>query len=150
MATTVTIKVEGLRELGERMRGLSADVNRKIARATTNAGAQVIKKIAQRLAPVSPPEVSPNIPPGNLKKNIIVRYKRKSRLTSEHVVTVRHKGPKVIGEPYRVGVFQEYGTVHHGPQPFMRPALDQGKGQAIEAMRKRMKDRIDKANRGGR
>lgn len=150
MATTVTIKVEGLRELGERMRGLSADVNRKIARATTNAGAQVIKKIAQRLAPVSPPEVSPNIPPGNLKKNIIVRYKRKSRLTSEHVVTVRAKGPKVVGEPYRVGVFQEYGTVHHGPQPFMRPALDQGKSQAIEAMRKRMKDRIDKANRGGR
>ena len=148
---SVTIKVEGLRELGEKMRGLSADVNKKIARATTNAGAQVIKKIAIRHAPVSPPEVTPGIPPGNLKKNIIVRYKgKRSRMTSEHVVTVRAKGAKVVGEPYRVGIFQEYGTVNHGPQPFMRPALDQGKGQALEAMKKRLSERIAKANRGGR
>ena len=47
-------------------------------------------------------------------------------------------------------MFQEYGTVHHGPQPFMRPALDQGKSQAIEAMKKKIKERIDKANRGGK
>lgn len=150
MADIVTFEVKGLRELGERLKALGLDFKqgRNVARATTNAGAQVIKKLAIQKAPVSDPSVTPDIPPGNLKKNIVVRYNRRSKLSSEHKVTVRSKGPKVIGEPYRVGVFQEFGTVHHGPQPFMRPALDQGKMQAIEAMKKRLLKRIEQAEKG--
>lgn len=149
---SVTIKVEGLRELGQQFERLSDDMQKKVARSATNAAAQVVKKLAKQKAPVSGPEVTPNIPPGELKRNVIVRRTRprNTPLTSEHRVTVRSKGKRVIGNPYRVGVFQEYGTVHHGPQSFMRPALDQGKSQAIEAMRKKIKERIDKANRGGK
>ncbi len=148
---SVTIKVEGLKELGQMFERLSDDMQKKVARSATNAAAQVVKKIAIRKAPVSDPSVTPNIPPGNLKKNIIVKRSRlrNSNLTSEHRVTVRGKAAGVIS-PYRVGVFQEYGTVQHGPQPFMRPAIDQGASQAIEAMKKKIKERIDKANRGGK
>ena len=141
------IEVKGLRELGERMKSLSYDVNRKTARAATNAGAQVIKKLAIQKAPVSDPSVTPNIPPGQLKKNIVVRYNRKSGLTSEHIVTVRSKGKGVIGQPYRVGVFQEFGTVHHGKHAFLQPAFDQGKVAAVEAIKKRLQVRIDKAEK---
>ena len=148
---SVTIKVEGLRELGQQFARLSDDMQKKVARSATNAAAQVVKKLAKQKAPVSGPEVTPEIPPGHLKKNIIVKRSRlrNSNLTSEHRVTVKGKSGEAIS-PYRVGVFQEYGTVQHGPQAFMRPALDQGKSQAIEAMRKKIKERIDKANRGGK
>jgi HK97 gp10 family phage protein len=147
MAEVVRIEVKGLRELGERMRALSKDVNTKIARAATNAGAQVIKKLAQQKAPVSDPSVTPNIPPGNLRDNIYVRRNTKTRLTSQHVVTVRHKGKKLIGKPYQVGVYNEFGTVKMAAQPFMRPAFNQGKGQALEAIKKRLLQRIEKAEK---
>ncbi len=150
---TVQIKTQGFRELGERLKALGLDFKEggKIARATTNAGAQVIKKLAIQKAPASPPFATPRQPPGYLKSHVIVRYVRKSRLSSEHKVTVRNKGKGVLTDtasPYAIGVYQEFGTVHHGPQPFMRPALDQGKGQAIEAMKKRLTLRIEKAEKG--
>jgi HK97 gp10 family phage protein len=150
MATTVTIEVKGLRELGERLKALGLDFKKgkNIVRATTNAGAQVIKKLAQQKVPVSDFADTPRIPPGNLKKNIIVRYNRKSKLSSEHAVTVRHKGKGLVGNPYTVGVQQEFGNVNHGPQPYMRPALDQGKTAAIEAMKKRLLKRIEQAEKG--
>lgn len=62
--STVTVKVEGLRELGERMRSLSEAVNKKISRAATAAAAGVIKKAAQQKVPVET---------GTLKKGIVVK-----------------------------------------------------------------------------
>jgi HK97 gp10 family phage protein len=157
MASVVTVEVKGLRELGERLKALGLDFKEgsRIARATTNAGAQVIKKLAIQKAPASPPQDTPAVPPNYLKSNIIVRYVRKSRLSSEHKVTIRSKGKGVLSEeisanPYAIGVYQEFGTVHHGPQPFMRPAFDQGKTAAVEAMKKRLTLRIEKAERGGK
>jgi HK97 gp10 family phage protein len=148
---SVTIKVEGLKELGQKFAQLSDDMQKKVARSATNAAAQVVKKLAKQKAPISPPDVTPEIPPGHLKKNIIVRRSRlrNTNLTSEHRVSVKGRSGEAIS-PYRVGIFQEYGTVKHGPQAFMRPALDQGKSQAIEAMKKKIKERIDKVNRGGK
>ncbi len=147
------IKTQGFRELGERLKALALDFKEgsKIARATTNAGAQVIKKLAIQKAPASSPFETPQQPPGYLKSHVIVRHVRKSRLSAEHKVTVRSKGKGVVdtaASPYAIGVYQEFGTVHHGPQAFMRPALDQGKGQAIEAMKKRLTLRIEKAEKG--
>ena len=99
MVDRVTIKVEGLRELGQRFALLSDDMQKKIARSATNAAAQVVKKLAKQKAPVVDPSVTPDIPPGNLKKNIIVRRTRprSTPLTSEHRVTVRSKGKGVVG-----------------------------------------------------
>lgn len=155
MAATVTVEVKGLRELGERLKALGLDFkkNSAIARATTNAGAQVIKKLAKQKAPVSAASLTPEVPPGYLRDSIIVRRQRKSRLTSEHAVTVRHKGAKANlrkdgTNPYQVGIYNEFGTVNQSPQPFMRPAFEQGKLQALEAMKKRLLQRIEKAEKG--
>ena len=141
------IQLSGFRELGERMRTLSDEVNLKLARSTTNAGAQVIKKLAVQYAPGSKAEDTPKIPANNLKKNIIVRRRSKPRYTSEHSVTVRSKGKGVVGNPYTTGVQQEFGNVNHGPKAFMRPALDQGKDAALEAMKKKLADGIRKASK---
>jgi hypothetical protein len=133
-----TIKVEGLRELGLAFKELSDDIQKKVARATTNAGAQVIKKLAAQKAPVADADYvvrnrkgDPGVlvPRGNLPKKISVKYLGKqTNLTSEHIVFV--KGKRKDGYANRIG-----------------PALEQGKDAAITAMKNRLKQRIDKANK---
>lgn len=151
MATRVEIK--GLRELGEAMKDLGDDIGLKIARAATNAGAQVIKRRAKELAPVAPEAYVIDgvlVQPGNIGKNIVVKRVQRGQtpLTSEHVVTVRGKAK--YGYASRVGALQEFGTVKQSPQPFMRPAFDQEKGFAVQKIRETLKRRIDKAQKGGK
>lgn len=141
------VKVHGLRELQARMQKLADKVARKLAGQATGAAARLIKRQAQRLAPIADEPYTiegVDVDPGNLPKKIISKKlsKRQTDLTSEHIVTVR-RGAK-HGHAYRVGVFQEFGTVHHPAQPFLRPALEQEKGFAIKAMKDKLTDGIIK------
>lgn len=143
MASSVTVKIDGLQELGQRMKSLSSDVNNRIARAATVAGAVVIRKAAQQKVPVDT---------GNLKKNIIVKRlpKGETPMTSEHIVTVRQgkltekqKGSGIQDAFY--GRFVEYGTAKMPARPYMRPAYDENKEKAVEAIKDRIRARLDKA-----
>ncbi len=145
---STTIKVEGLRELGAAMKALGAEVAQKIATGMTSAAAGVIRKDAIARAPEhdKPHTVDGvKVQPGNLKRNIVRKKvaKSKTRLTSEHIVTVR--GKRKDGYAARYGRLQEFGTVHHAPQPFLRPAFDGKKMEAIEAMKKAAGRRIEAA-----
>lgn len=143
MVNSVSVKVDGLRELGERMKGLKEDVNNRIARAATAAGAVVIRNAAQQKVPVDT---------GNLKKNIIVKRlpKGESSLTSEHIVTVRQgkltkkQKDKGLQDAY-YGKFVEYGTAKMPARPYMRPAFDQNKENAVQAIKDRIEKRLNKA-----
>lgn len=144
MARTV-VRVEGLRELGASMRALGREVSLKIAGSMTSAAAKVVKEDAIRRAPEhdKPHEVDGVlVQPGNLKKNIVAKKvsKNKTPLTSAHIVTVR--GKKKDGYAARYGRLQEFGTVHHAPQPFLRPAFDANRMQAVQAMKKTGERRI--------
>ena len=152
MVTTTRQQVSGLRELGEAMRALGDDMGLKIARAATNAAAQPIKKRAIEII-----RSNPSIDSGDLLSAVIVKRlpKSESRLTSEHMVTVRGRGKrsKKTGKrqsqaPHASKV--EFGTVHMAAEPFLRPAFEQQKGEALTMMVKRLKTRIDKANKAAR
>lgn len=144
MASSVSVKVEGLRDLGERMKGLSEQMNNRIARAATAAGAVVIRNAAQLKVPVDT---------GNLKKNIIVKRlpKGESSLTSEHIVTVRQgkltakQKDKGLQDAY-YGKFVEYGTAKMPARPYLRPAYDQNKEKAVQAIKDRIEKRLNKAD----
>jgi HK97 gp10 family phage protein len=148
----VTVEIKGLREIGERMRTLSADMAGKVAVAATSAGATVIKKRAVQLAPVAQEEVTAHgrdgtkvkVPPGNLKKNIVVRKvpKRQLTMTSEHAVAIR--GGRKYGYASNYGSKQEFGTVKMTPSPFLRPAFEQEKENAVAALKKKLIERLDK------
>lgn len=152
MPTKGRIEVKGLRELGLALQTLDKDIQTKIARAAVAAGAAIVKKAAKAKAPVSTPESNPEVAPGYLRDSIISRRQRRTTKTAEYAVTVRHKGPKANlrkdkTNPYQIGIYAEFGTVKQSPHPFMRPAFDQTKQQAAEAIKKRLTQRIEKANK---
>ena len=144
----VTVKVEGLRELGQAISQLGEDVRKRIAPAMTGAAAHLVKVDAIRRAPVSdaPHEIEGvKIEPGNLKRNVIVAKQRKTPLTAEHKVTVR-AGAKA-GYASRYGSMVEHGTVKMPARPWMRPALEQNIQAATEEMKKKGEQRLAAAVR---
>ncbi len=149
MARVTTIRVDGLRELGEAMRKLSKDVAIRTARSATAAGARVIKKAA-----VTNIEKSPSVETGSLHDSVIVKRlgKGDTNLTSEHIVTVRGRG-KVIKKGKNKGQrqtsaphahFVEFGTVNMPAEPFLGPAFTQHKEAAVTAIKDKLADRIAK------
>lgn len=148
-----TVQVKGLRELGMAMRGLSAEVNQKISRAAVQAGAKVIKDLAIRKAPIAgaPYIVRKNkqdkqgvlVQPGNIPKNIVTKRVKDSRMTAETVIAVR--GKRKDGYASRIASLKEFGTVKMPAEPFMRPAFDEGKVPAVNAVKNRLRTRIAKA-----
>ncbi len=136
MAASATIQVTGLRELGERMRKLSDKVAKRVSVAATGAAARVIKKRA-----IANVVRNPSIETGSLRDSLITKKvpKGQSAVTSEHIVTVRgrgkpanKKGQKINRAPHAHLV--EFGTVNMPAEPFLRPAFDNGKKEALDAM----------------
>ena len=137
--------VAGLQQLGQRFARLTEDMQTKVARSATNAAAQVVKKAAIEKAPKAT---------GNVAKNVVVRRIRPERqdATETYVVTVRSgKGTKKQREAGYADAyywrFLEFGTVKMPAQPFIRPAFDQSKTQAVEAMKRVLQARITRAER---
>lgn len=129
------------------MRRLSADVQRKTARAATNAAAQVVRKAAKANI-----VAAPSVQTGSLRDAVIVRRipPGESQLTSEHIVTVRGRGKPFNKKGQRVARaphahFVEFGTVNMPAEPFLRPALANNVRPAIDAMADRLRKRITKA-----
>jgi HK97 gp10 family phage protein len=136
----VTVKVAGLATLGDALRSMGADMLLKTARRMTNAGAQVVKKRAIAKAPQSAQvhqlgrRKDQVVNPGNLKRNIVVRRIRpRTPGREDYTVGVRHGSGKAPRDAF-YWRFIEFGTVKMGARPFLRPAFDGGKGEAVEAM----------------
>lgn len=136
MASSVTIRVDGLRELGERMRALSAKTANKFSGRATGKAAGIVKKAAKTNL-----KNSPSIESGTLEKNVIMKKlgKTKTPLTSEHIVTVKKrnyadaKGQK--RNTRQVGGYVEHGTVNMPAEPYLRPALANNIPSAINAIK---------------
>lgn len=142
---SVTIRIDGLRELGERLRKLSDEVANKAARSATAAGAKLVKEQAKQNL-----RASPSVESGLVRDNVIIKKlgKRDSNLTSEHGVTVRKRaypGGDSKRTTRKVASFLEFGTVKMDAEPFLQPALDKRKEDAARAIADRLKRAIDKA-----
>jgi HK97 gp10 family phage protein len=140
-------QVSGLRQLGEAMRGLRADVAGKVARQATAAGASVARKAVKARAPRDS---------GNLQAAIVMKRVRGSSLTEEYVVAVRKgktrdakagkRGEGKLGKDAFYAAFQEFGTVKAPAQPFIRPGFEESVEAATQAIAKRLKQRIEKVS----
>lgn len=104
----IKFRVEGGRDLAKALDQLTPRVGKSFAREALMDAAEPYQQTASQLAPHEP-----GAP--DLKQNITI-----SPVRAEALATVA-VGP---AKGFFYGFFQEYGTKHHGAQPFMRPAFD--------------------------
>ena len=141
-----SIRIDGLRQLGEAMRELSKDIQDKVARQATGAGAKVMANGVKKQL-----RANPSVDTGLLLANIITKKVPKSRtqLTSEHLVTVRKRDyPQQRGKSRRntkqVAIYKEFGTVHQAKESFLETGFNSTKERAAQVIAERLKSRIEK------
>lgn len=154
MAVVGTMQVTGFKELQSALKRLPANVARKVSRRAMRRGAVIIQQDAKRRAPVDT---------GGLRKNLkVVESGRASR---QGVVLFRVRTSKGARHAY----LMEYGTlpriikvakyydeatgrwrliknVRAGAvqaRPFMRPAFDTKKQEAVRAIETTLKQGIE-------
>lgn len=155
MANLESVKIDGLDQLAQALRELPKRVARNGLRGAVYAGAKVIRDEAKLKAPVATAPLGADQPPqGTLKRSIIM--KQVPELSSEQkqtfFVTVRH------GKKYRkqgkngnlsqdawYWRFVEFGTVKMTARPFLRPAFEGKKYEAVDAIKNRLAERIEQA-----
>jgi len=122
-----SMKIEGGKALAEALNSLSARVRRNVLVKVLTEAAEPTRSRASALAPHEPG-------PPDIRENIVVSRFRKAigvdgilGRQDEFQATVAI-GP---AKGFTYGLYQEYGTVRHGAQPFMRPAFDTEATKAI-------------------
>lgn len=153
---TISVKVGGLRELGQKMQQLGKKTANRIAVKAMRQGGAIIRDTARTKAPVLQENV-PHRRKGTLKKSIATRTKIKQGRT-ETIVWVKGASQKQIsrfkGKSGKGGAYNpndpyywryvEFGTSKMAARPFMRPAFEQSKQQAANAITETLKAEIHK------
>lgn len=104
-------RVTGTDELNSTLKALAAKATGQQLAAALQAGGLVIQVPAQAKAPVLT---------GNLRRSI-----------HTEVSTGGGKAEARVGTNVEYGPHVEFGTSNQRPQPYLRPAYDENKGQAI-------------------
>lgn len=140
----VTVRVDGLRELDRALGELPKSTGKAVLRRTITKAAKPIVDMARSIAPDRPGK-----PRNDLVSSITVSSKlnkeqKKATRGDDKSFVEMYVGPDV-SVPNAHGHWQEFGTVNHGPQPFMRPAWDSQQGKALDIIKNELGDEIMKA-----
>jgi HK97 gp10 family phage protein len=115
-----SFRMDGGKELVKALNQLSHRVSKKILLESLHEAAEPIRKRMEQNAPVSPEAP-------HLRDVMVIRTSR-GEDARETAVAV---GPTRAGF---YGSFQEFGTAHHAPQPWARPAWEATSGQALQIL----------------
>lgn len=137
---TSTFRIEGLRDVEEAFKQLENVNQRKAsARRAMKKAAQPIADEAQRLAPREFGTLSESIKVGT------VLSKRQRGLHRKMFRDDRAAVEMFIGAgPLSSAHNQEFGNENNPPQPFMRPALDNGAKGYMNTLGKELMDDLEK------
>jgi HK97 gp10 family phage protein len=135
-----TMKVEGFKELEAELEKLSKAAGKGVLRRALKKAAQPMADLAQSLAPVGETRT--------LSSSVTVSTRLSKRQASMHrkmFSSDRASVEMFVGAgPYASAHTQEFGTVHHGPQPFMRPAWDQDKNAMLARLKAELWSEVQK------
>ena len=121
----------------EKFSGRTNTGKNAVRRGMRNAMKRIEDK-AKALAPVEDGALRDSIKTKNAKAQRVKGSARFQRQTGISILT----GPTTLkGGSY--GYFQEFGTVHAPPQPFMRPAADSEGAKVIEIVAEELRAAID-------
>lgn len=139
-----TVQIAGFRELDTALGALAAEYSKAsgkaVLRRVADKALQPMAEAARNLAPDDPATQGKD-----LKASIVVggklnkRQRGIARKDQNKSTVTRYMG---TADP--AGVPQEFGTVNHGPQPFMRPAFEQEARGAIDIVAKELGPEIEK------
>jgi HK97 gp10 family phage protein len=147
------MRVEGLKELQDKLRQLAPNVARNGLAAAVGAGAAVIRVDAKVRAPYYQGDVAKGQPPpGTLKRSIVQKQipERSSLFKQVFYVTVR-RGKQYRAQGKKGNLSQdayywpwvEFGTTKMSARPFLRPAFEAQKQAAVMAIKNKLIERID-------
>ncbi|PNL88263.1 hypothetical protein A6J76_007395 [Aggregatibacter aphrophilus] len=153
--SSVTVKVTGLKELGQAMNALGRKAKNRIAVKAMRRGGAIIRDRARANAPVLS-QPSPYRKPGTLRKAISSRTKiDKNGRVNTYVWVKGLKTKQVLKFKDKTGKggaynprdpfywrFVEFGTSKMPAKPFMRPAFEQSKQQAAQTIINTLRDEI--------
>jgi len=134
----ITMKVDGLATLERRLKQFGPKLTKRGLRSSANSGIQVIKKEAQARAPYRT---------GRLAKKAI--YVKRSKQSTQHTA-VYMLGVRVGHKAVRKGIdayywfMQEFGTQKQAAQPFLRPAFEAKKFEALDRFARKLREFLDK------
>jgi len=142
---TGSFSITGLSDLEKRLAELPLRIAKNVMRGAIRAGAVVIQKEAKAKCPVSAEAHFLGkgvkrvlIQPGELKKKGI-KVRQAPRSSSPLIAYWVY-----VSKRNWYWGFPEFGTAKMTARPFMRPAFDEKKEAATEAIRAYMGPRIDK------
>ena len=137
-----TVKLEGFRELERVLERLGKATTQKASlRRALRKAAEPLAAKAQAMAPVGDT--------GRLAPSVSVSTRLSQRQGRMHRRMFRNDRAAVemfVGAgPLSSAHTQEFGTVHHAPQPFLRPAWDSDKGAMLDRLKAEIWADIQKA-----
>ena len=143
MAGKNRVKVEGLREVDAALATLPRATGKNVLRRVALARLEPMAEDARSRAPKHLLELKDSIAVST-KSSRYAKWKSKKQNTVE-----AYMGPGGEGSGHAPpqGSLQEFGTVNHGPQPFMRPAWDQGKSDLLDGIAEDLWSEIEKAGK---
>jgi len=121
------VALHGLAQLQQTLKDLPAKLGERVVRGSLRAGAKPIFKQAQANAPVLQ-KADPRRKAGVVKEAIKVRKSKQQKYGVYVGVKSKKRG---IDDPF-YWTFQEFGTAHHAAAPFLRPAFESQKYEAIK------------------
>jgi len=157
----ITLEIKGLQELGETLLKFGDKMATRHLHAATKAAAELLRKAVVARAPVSIAGNHGN-PPGTLRDSIVVLRRKGAPLTSRYSVGVRkiklkYALNKLNKRLRRAGLayfrddatfywrFIEFGTKHAKAHPFMQPAFERSKFDAIDKFSQVLAAGVDRA-----
>lgn len=159
----VTVKVEGFKELEAALMELSRATAKGVARKVLMKAGEPIAAMARALAPVDESHggshmadsitVSTKASNADAGRAAFGQTLRDGGSRSDAVAAAREanrgKGRQVVvyvgPGRHPQAITQEFGTKHHGAQPFMRPAWEAQKNRALEIVKDEMAAAVAKA-----
>lgn len=134
---SITMKVEGLKEVQTALRQLPDSTAKNVIRRVLRKAGQPIADRARELAPVEH---------GDLRDSIAVSTKLSKSQRRKHRKGGKDDVEVFVGAgPHPQAHLQEFGTSEFPAQPFLRPAWDQHKRGVLESIKGLMWEEIRKA-----
>lgn len=144
--------VSGLSALARKLRALPDTIAKKHLRQAVGAAAQVVRDDARTRVPVDT---------GLLRRSVIMKWIREKSTNSRQTFYVlwrrgkrfqavkrKRKGKAiVVNEDAFYGLFVEFGTARMPARPFLRPAFEMRKRDAVAALKERLRMAVLEATR---